>query len=168
MNGHLGDNVAAFVDGELDYATRERALRHLDRCAGCLTAVEQERRVKQRIRSVPGAEPSAALLMALTDVNAAPGRHWPVPGDPTRHWPLPQGRSGRGGLLLAGAGSISAGVLGLAYVVGGAGAVASNPVSPPVGQFSAEFAGSEAPVPFSDPATDVFPAISEGLQVGGR
>jgi hypothetical protein len=36
-----------------------------------------------------------------------------------------------------------------------------------VGQFSARFAGSQ-PVPFADPAVDVFPALGNRSSAGGR
>lgn len=174
MNGHLGDQVAAFVDGQLDFARREKALKHLSGCADCRAAVDQERWVKTRVQTLPGAEPSANLLSALTQVSTEP-----VPAAPSAPRPRPaRGRPGlgrhgsrsalrHGGLLLAGAGSVAAGFLGLAYVVGGA-AAQQDPVSPPVDRFSAEFAGSETSMPFADPAMDAFPVIGSRAPAGGR
>ncbi|HEX2176816.1 MAG TPA: zf-HC2 domain-containing protein [Nocardioidaceae bacterium] len=164
MNHHLGDQVAAFVDGELDFARRERALAHLSECAGCRDAVEQQRSVKTRVQTLPGAEPSADLISALNRVPADPQ---PC-GDPApAHWHPPESPARRGGLLVAGVGSIAAGFIGMAYVVGGAGAAEETPVSPPVGQFSVEYAGTDQPMPFTDPALDVLPVIGTRTPAGG-
>lgn len=165
MNRHLGAQAAALVDGQLDYAAREKALRHLEQCAQCRAEVEHERRLKARVQTLPGGEPSASLLTALTRVPAdAP----PVVPEPPRHWPTPGGKAGQGGLVLAGVGSVAAGVLSLAYVVGGATAAAPDPVAPPVGRFSTEFVGSEQPVPLRDPAVDAFTVIGNPGPAGGR
>jgi anti-sigma factor RsiW len=178
VSPHLGDDVAAYVDGQLDYARRERALGHLSRCAACRAAVEHERRVKVRVQTLPGAEPSAALLSALTRMPGppagAPVAAWPTAVESAWPWQRaralvsPEGRAARGGLLLAGAGTVAAGVLGLAYVVGGATAREPGTVSPPVGQFGAEFAGAEQQVPLSDPAMDAFSVIGSRTPMGRR
>lgn len=166
MSGHLGDDVAALVDGELDYTRREKALAHLSRCPQCRDAVDAERAVKRRIQTLPAAEPSAGLITSLTHVPAAPPP-LPLP-DPGPHLPVPSGRAGRGGLLLAGVGSLAAGVIGVAYVVGGASAADQAPVAPPVGRFSAEFAhSSQRSVPLPDPAMDMLPVISRSTTAGG-
>jgi anti-sigma factor RsiW len=164
VSGHLGSQVAAFVDGQLDYARRERALQHLSGCAECRAAVDQQRWVKTRVQTLPSAEPSAGLLSALTQVRDEPP--WPAPPEPPR-WPVPEGRLRRSGLLLAGAGSLAAGFIGVAYAVGSASPAPSSPVSPPVGQFSAEFA-DVAPMPFNDPALDLLPALRQRTEVGRR
>jgi anti-sigma factor RsiW len=164
VSGHLGNQVAAFVDGQLDYRRRERALQHLGGCAECQAAVEQQRWVKTRVQTLPSAEPSASLLSSLTQVRDEPA--WPAPPEPPR-WPVPETRLGRGALLLAGAGSLAAGFIGVAYAVGSASPVPSSPVSPPVGQFSAEFA-DVAPMPFNDPALDLLPALRQRTGVGQR
>lgn len=177
MTRHLGDQVAAFVDGQLGYAARERALQHLSGCADCRAAVEQQRWVKTRVQRMPGAEPSANLLSSLTRVTASaapPARLLaadtetgvaPETGDV---WLAPRSRVRRGGLLAAGVGSVAAGVVSLAYVVGGVTAAEPPSVSPPVGQFSAEFAGSEQPLPLADPAMEAFPVIDTRAPAGSR
>ncbi|MDQ4085765.1 MAG: zf-HC2 domain-containing protein [Actinomycetota bacterium] len=163
MSPHLGHQVAAFVDGELDFPHREKALAHLSRCAQCRAAVEQQRLVKTRVQTLPGAEPSADLISALTRLPAEPGPD----AAPSPHWHVPDGRVRRGGLLAAGVGSVAAGFLGMAYVVGGAGPAEQTPVSPPVGQFSVEYAGSDQPMPFTDPAMDVLPVLTDRSAVDG-
>jgi len=164
VSGHLGNQVAAFVDGQLDYPRRERALEHLSGCAECRAAVEQQRWVKNRVQTLPSAEPSANLLSALTHVREEPA--WPAPPQAPR-WPVPESRLRRSALLLAGAGSLAAGFIGVAYAVGSAAPAPSSPVSPPVGQFSAEFA-DVAPMPFNDPALDLLPTLQQRTEVGRR
>ena len=171
MSGHLGNQVAAFVDGQLDYARREKALAHLSGCARCQELVEEERWVKTRVQTLPGAEPSADLLSALTRVcadhpgaTAHPAAPWPA-GE--RRWPLPPDRVRRSSLFLAGAGSLAAGFIGIAYAVGSTQPSVDTPVSPPVGQFSAQFVGSH-PMPLGDPAMDAIPALGNRSSAGGR
>ncbi|MCW2665169.1 MAG: hypothetical protein JWN57_131, partial [Frankiales bacterium] len=67
---HLGDRVAALVDGQLDHPSRERLLAHLAHCAPCRTQVEAQRRLKASLREL-GARPMlpsdelTARLLAL-------------------------------------------------------------------------------------------------------
>src|SRR6266576_773112 len=46
---HLGEQVSALVDGELDHDARDRALAHLTGCAECRAEVDAERRAKARL-----------------------------------------------------------------------------------------------------------------------
>ena len=187
---HLGERVAALVDGELDHDARDRAVAHLTRCEECRCAVSEQRWLKSRLHELAATEPSAALLSSLFDI----GRSGPAGADEqtavlhsierVAAMSLPTGsylaaphlaaanvdanahpddrrtadRRRRAGLVMAGAGSVSAAVLGLAYALGGAPpeSPSPSPVSPPVGQFSAEFAGSSDGLPFSDPAVDAY------------
>ncbi|MFJ4778559.1 zf-HC2 domain-containing protein [Streptomyces sp. NPDC088762] len=43
---HLGDRLAALVDGELDHDARERVLAHLATCAKCKAEADAQRRLK--------------------------------------------------------------------------------------------------------------------------
>ena len=151
---HLGDRVSALVDGELDPVARESALAHLVGCQRCRAALDAERRVKARLRALPANEPSADLLGSLF---AAPaGIPWQ-----RRPAPAPAAASRRPGLVLAGAGSLSLALFGAAYLAGGGTSPAAPiapPVTPAVGRFSAEFAGTTEGLPFSDPAVGVVPA----------
>ncbi len=202
---HLGERVAALVDGELDHDSRDRAVAHLTRCEECRSAVREQRWLKARMRELAATEPSAALRSSLFEI----GRSWPAETDgqaairhaetvaglslPTRsylaphastpgptHGPTPGAaadahatdrrttdRRRRAGLVMAGAGSVGAAVLGLSYALGGAAESPSpSPVSPPVGQFSAEFAGSSDGLPFSVPAVDAY-SVSLRTGAGG-
>ena len=53
-------SLAALVDGELDHAARERAQRHLAHCAACRAEVDDQRRLKARLRGVGAAGPRPA------------------------------------------------------------------------------------------------------------
>jgi hypothetical protein len=198
---HLGERVAALVDGELDHDSRDRAVAHLARCEECRSAVSEQRWLKSRMRELAATEPSAALRSSLFEI----GRSRPAGTDgqaairhdetvaamspPTRsylvpHLPTPgpppgaaadahandrrtTDRRRRAGLVMAGAGSVGAAVLGLSYALGGASESPSpSPVSPPVGQFSAEFAGSSDGLPFSVPAVDAY-SVSLRTGAGG-
>ena len=160
MRGHLGDRMAALVDGELGHDERDRALAHLARCADCRLAVQQERWVKARLQSLPAGEPSAAMLSSLF---AAAG----VPAPATAAGfsaSTANTRRGRTGLVLAGAGSVSAAMFGVAYLLAGSGpssAPAAPTVSPTVGQFSVQFLGTTQDLPFADPAARVLPTATE-------
>ncbi|HEX4015158.1 MAG TPA: zf-HC2 domain-containing protein [Frankiaceae bacterium] len=61
--GHLGDLGAALVDDQLSPDTRDVALAHLASCPGCQLDVEQQRRLKARLRTL--AEPALPLNLAL-------------------------------------------------------------------------------------------------------
>jgi anti-sigma factor RsiW len=73
------------------------------------------------------------------------------------------------GLLVAGAGSVTAAVFGLAYVLGGpADTTRPAPVTPEVDQFSAEFSGTSDSLPFTDPALSLLPAAFSTGRPGHR
>ncbi|WP_030772840.1 anti-sigma factor family protein [Streptomyces sp. NRRL F-2664] len=62
---HLGDRLAALVDGELQHDARERVLAHLATCARCKAEADAQRRLKTMF--VESAPPplSAGLLARL-------------------------------------------------------------------------------------------------------
>ena len=64
MSAHLGTEIPALVDGELDHAARERALGHLAGCAACRAEVDDERRLKARLRGVGATGPRPADELA--------------------------------------------------------------------------------------------------------
>lgn len=82
---HLGDRVAALVDGELGHRDRERALSHVAHCADCRAQLEAQRVVKRRLAAAVGPPPSSVTLQALRGL-AAPGL--PLP---PRARTMPQG-----------------------------------------------------------------------------
>nr|WSZ98322.1 zf-HC2 domain-containing protein [Streptomyces sp. NBC_00857] len=72
---HLGDRLAALVDGELDHDARERVLAHLATCGQCKTEADAQRRLKSVFAQSAPPAPSAGLLARL---QALPGG---LPGD---------------------------------------------------------------------------------------
>lgn len=73
---HLGDRLAAFIDGELDHESRDRVQAHLATCPDCLEEADEHRRLKALLGG--GAAP--ALSLAFTDrllaiASGAPGEH---------------------------------------------------------------------------------------------
>lgn len=52
-SGHLETFVDAYVDGQLDAASSERAARHLIACVACRRAVDAERAIVVQVRRVP-------------------------------------------------------------------------------------------------------------------
>lgn len=121
LGGHLGTLVSALVDGQLDPPSAERAWAHVQGCALCGRQVEHEGWVKRQLASIAREEPDDApppgLLGSLYDLPGG-GR------DPAAAWTAVeqierQERSRRRTVLaLAGAGSLSVAVLGLASLGG--------------------------------------------------
>ncbi|GAB3245743.1 zf-HC2 domain-containing protein [Kineosporia babensis] len=83
---HLGGRLSELVDGELEGAAADRALRHLAECQDCRDALEIERLMKQRLASLTVPEPGDALLRNLFDLGGPAGplppRREHVPGSP--------------------------------------------------------------------------------------
>ena len=67
---HLGDQLSALVDGELDGAERDRAHAHLASCEQCRAEAAELRALKRKLRTLgTGAPAEAAMtrrLIALT------------------------------------------------------------------------------------------------------
>jgi anti-sigma factor RsiW len=64
-DGHLGERVAAFVDGELDLKTRDHVMAHLARCDRCRSEVALQRELKTRLAGLTHPPAPPALLAAL-------------------------------------------------------------------------------------------------------
>ncbi|MFE9928971.1 zf-HC2 domain-containing protein [Streptomyces sp. NPDC005533] len=81
---HLGDRLAALVDGELKHDARERVLAHLATCAKCKAEADAQRRLKTMF--VESAPPplSAGLLARLQGLpgGAPDGSAGPLGGPP--------------------------------------------------------------------------------------
>jgi hypothetical protein len=63
---HLGERLTALVDGELGHDERDRALAHLAVCAECRAEADALRRLKSRLRALPGPPPAVDFLRRLT------------------------------------------------------------------------------------------------------
>ena len=120
LGGHLGTSVSALVDGQLDPETTERAWNHVLHCATCRGLVEREAWIKRRLGTMCGNEPSARLLGSLQGL---PGQDEPAAA-PTweglEAWAAVDALEGatrgrrRAGFAMAGAGGVSAAVIGFA------------------------------------------------------
>jgi len=73
---HLGDRIAAFIDGELPHDARDRVLTHLTTCPECRAAVDAERAAKARVAAIEGPGPSDDLTRRLLAL-AEPGEPLP-------------------------------------------------------------------------------------------
>jgi hypothetical protein len=83
---HLGERVAALVDGRLSPDAVDRAHLHLATCRPCREAVEAERLMKARLAALRGPEPSGDLMRRLLSMGGPngplPPRSGHVPGTP--------------------------------------------------------------------------------------
>ncbi len=149
---HLHHKVSALIDGELTGAARRRALAHARACHLCQRELEQTYALKQRLLGLAAAEPPADLFAALGSVRATPSDHGvgATRGSAVRK-------------TLVGAGSMSLAVVTLAYAVGGVEAPEPT-VTPPVKEFSLEFAGSTGLEPLSDPAVEVLSSSADSVR----
>jgi hypothetical protein len=94
---HLGDRLAAFVDGELTDDSRDRVLAHLATCTQCKAAAAEQRRLKNVVAASELPAISAGLLARLQSLpgmgaGESPGRGgpWDPPGGPGNpHTPAP-------------------------------------------------------------------------------
>lgn len=74
---HLGDRLAALVDGELEHDARERVLAHLATCCQCKTEADEQRQLKSAFAATAPPLPSEGLLARLQGL---PGADGPGPG----------------------------------------------------------------------------------------
>ncbi|MFH8794445.1 anti-sigma factor family protein [Streptomyces sp. NPDC017941] len=67
---HLGDRLAALVDGELGHDARERVLAHLATCPKCKAEADAQRRLKNVFAQSAPPPPSASFLARLQSLPA--------------------------------------------------------------------------------------------------
>ncbi|MDG9702173.1 anti-sigma factor [Streptomyces sp. DH37] len=83
---HLGDRLAALVDGELGHETRERVLAHLATCHTCKAEADAQRRLKSVFADSAPPPPSEGLLARLQGLpgglDDGPGRGRGGPSGP--------------------------------------------------------------------------------------
>lgn len=99
---HLGADAAAFVDGTLSLAARERVIDHLARCDSCRRTIAEQRRIKALLGSLPTPPAPADLQARLLGLcrgaapDAAPGALPPAAVPPAAVPParLPAPRAG--------------------------------------------------------------------------
>ncbi|MFE2976333.1 anti-sigma factor family protein [Streptomyces sp. NPDC059258] len=79
---HLGDRLAALVDGELKDDARERVLAHLATCAKCKAEADAQRRLKSAFAMSASPSPSEGFLARLQGLPGGPGGDDTGPGGP--------------------------------------------------------------------------------------
>jgi anti-sigma factor RsiW len=141
---HLGQQLSALIDGELDGAERDHVLWHLVRCGWCQDEAAALRTLKRRMNALGEAAADAGLtgrLMGLS--NADPASVWPHSA--TAAWPMASrgarldARAGR--FLLAGSFALFLVGLGTAAFIAGGDPQVQAPapqVSPQVGVYTME------------------------------
>jgi hypothetical protein len=77
---HLGDRIAAFVDGQLTPESAERATAHLASCRPCRDLTELERLTKARLGALSGPAPTADFVGRLLAMGGPSGPLPPRPG----------------------------------------------------------------------------------------
>ncbi|WP_240968591.1 zf-HC2 domain-containing protein [Streptomyces sp. HNM0575] len=86
---HLGDRLAALIDGELGHDARERVLSHLATCRGCKAEADAQRRVKSVFADMAPPPPSDGLLARLQGLPGTGPEDDPYDG-------MPPGSAGAG------------------------------------------------------------------------
>jgi len=146
---HLGDRMAAFVDGELDHDARERVQSHLAGCAACLARAEEERRLKSRLAASTPPDPSNLLLSRLMAISMDDADQ----SDHDRSDRRPPGSGSGGGQMMRGVfggSSLGSSASGFGSGLFGRGALgAENPlpgVDPRAERGSLPFRGEQRPI----------------------
>ncbi|MEU5398511.1 zf-HC2 domain-containing protein [Streptomyces sp. NPDC005963] len=103
---HLGDRLAALVDGELKHDARDRVLAHLATCPKCKAEADAQRRLKNVFAQAAPPPLSEGLLARLQGLPAGPGG-----GDLGRGGPFQGTLGGREGEPVFGGVTPSAGRL---------------------------------------------------------
>lgn len=157
---HLGDRIAAFVDGQLPDDERRVAEHHVAECDECRHKVREQRLLKSRMTSLGAVEAPEHLLDSLRGVERlAPD----PPAEPG--WLGRCLRSTSVRVLVAVTGA-SVTVTALAYGVGGPRHPEEPEVTPAVEQFAAQFEET-APVSRSGDADDVLAPTAETVAASG-
>ncbi|KQY59929.1 hypothetical protein ASD11_10510 [Aeromicrobium sp. Root495] len=134
---HLGDDVSAFVDGQLSPRAAKAAERHLSHCAACRGVVDLHQQTKARMQlGTRRPDVPLSLLQTLSNLPDEAPAAGPLPR--RRRWWARLGRSrGLGaGVVVVGA---SFAVVATAYLAGARPAEA-DPVAPSFDSYAADFA----------------------------
>ncbi|HYO31724.1 MAG TPA: sigma-E factor regulatory protein RseB domain-containing protein [Nocardioidaceae bacterium] len=155
---HLHHKISALVDGELDGVERRRALRHVRCCAPCRQELEATVALKRRMAGLSNAQAPADLSALVDSLTARV-----CEGGPASFGSSLSPGSGRRPVfrrLLVGAGAVTTAVLSLAYALGAPVSNAAPRVSPPIDEYTADFADDPGSTPFSDPAGEILAAAA--------
>jgi hypothetical protein len=132
--GHLDDDVAAYVDGQLPESAALAARRHLEVCEPCRWAVAQQEALKERMRQAGGPAVPHTLMASLAQLPEARIEHEP--------WSARLRRSRTARASVGVLGSCVA-LLAVAFALG-APDDGVDQVSPPFEAYVAAFAGPTA------------------------
>jgi len=142
---HLGQQLSAWIDGELDGDERDRVLWHLFRCGWCQDEAAALSALKRRMNALSEAAVGAGLTDRLIGLNGADGSTWARAaggwhfGGPAARPEAKAGRyflAGSFALLLAGLGTA-------AFIAGGEPQVQApaTQIIPQVGAYTVEHDG---------------------------
>ncbi|MGH3498863.1 MAG: zf-HC2 domain-containing protein [Nocardioidaceae bacterium] len=131
--GHLGDEVAALVDGQLSDEQTDAAQAHLSLCAECRQKVRAQELAKLHVTTLREIEPSPTLMSSLSDLDrvrdaasqAGTWRHR------SRRWLRPR-------TVVGSVGAVCAVLVGTAYAIGGT-ASDQRPVRPPMSVYVTQY-----------------------------
>jgi len=84
MNGHLNEQLSAYLDGELNELDRARAEAHLAECGECRAELEALRRVVRRAATLDDRPPEHDLWAGIAERIATPDTSDVVPLAPRR------------------------------------------------------------------------------------
>ncbi|MEV0635169.1 zf-HC2 domain-containing protein [Streptomyces sp. NPDC050619] len=94
---HLGDRLAALVDGELGHESRDRVLAHLATCAKCKAEADAQRRLKNVFAEAAPPPPSESFLARLQGLPAGDEQDDDSDGSPFGGAGFAGGLTGRSG-----------------------------------------------------------------------
>lgn len=140
---HLHHKVSALVDGELSSSARGRALAHARACPPCRQEIAETLKVKRRLHQLAPIELSDDLLQLVSSGALSCAPQIEPDRSPLLRW------------FMVSAGSLSAVVIVIAYVVGAPVPAQPRQVSPSVEEFAVEFADSTGLAPLADPVVDL-------------
>lgn len=146
--GHLGEAVAALVDGVLSHTDRDHALAHIAHCGSCRAEVDAQRQLKLRLNrlgdnalDVPVSLTAALLALSAPSPIAGPKAVVRMPAY------LPHHRV----RVAAGASLLVAASVGVLLAVGGGDQDPGQPVQPPIATLVDQHAATTGDVPLDDP-----------------
>jgi anti-sigma factor RsiW len=175
---HLGDQLSALVDGELDGAERDRAHAHLASCEPCRAEAAELRALKQKLSAsalTDGAPAEAAMtkrLIAMTGpggplparrglLRVVPGKRPPVEWVSPRPGAVRPRSAGRRRYLVLGTVSLVVSLGTAAFTVGGGGDAVPGPrITPPVEMYSVEHAITTGEVPFAPTSAEPLASVA--------
>lgn len=76
--GHLGEELSAYLDGELIAAEIPNVVGHLRSCDECRSELAEFDRARTAVRALPGVDPPAFLDVYRADKERARRRVWPA------------------------------------------------------------------------------------------